>query len=82
MNVGRIKDTRVILSLKEARDYLSEKFHSQVPDIVSQVKTLQESDAVLRHPDDGIGRRNTGHKAGLYMHLRIGPYVCAEWNFG
>ncbi|XP_076897694.1 beta-galactosidase 12-like [Bidens hawaiensis] len=21
-------------------------------------------------------------KAGLYMHLRIGPFVCAEWNFG
>ncbi|KAF5947231.1 hypothetical protein HYC85_013188 [Camellia sinensis] len=21
-------------------------------------------------------------KAGLYVHLRIGPYVCAEWNFG
>ncbi|KAL6502563.1 Beta-galactosidase 5 [Orobanche hederae] len=20
--------------------------------------------------------------AGLYMNLRIGPYVCAEWNFG
>lgn len=20
--------------------------------------------------------------AGLYFHLRIGPYVCAEWNFG
>nr|XP_025673261.2 uncharacterized protein LOC112772513 [Arachis hypogaea] len=20
-------------------------------------------------------------KAGLYAHLRIGPYVCAEWNF-
>ncbi|XAR62547.1 Beta-galactosidase [Bertholletia excelsa] len=20
--------------------------------------------------------------AGLYLHLRIGPYVCAEWNFG
>ncbi|XP_071911096.1 beta-galactosidase-like [Coffea arabica] len=20
--------------------------------------------------------------AGLYAHLRIGPYVCAEWNFG
>lgn len=19
---------------------------------------------------------------GLYLHLRIGPYVCAEWNFG
>ncbi|KAK8928580.1 Beta-galactosidase 9 [Platanthera zijinensis] len=19
---------------------------------------------------------------GLYFHLRIGPYVCAEWNFG
>ncbi|AEE86646.1 Beta-galactosidase 3 [Arabidopsis thaliana] len=24
----------------------------------------------------------TIHKAGLYAHLRIGPYVCAEWNFG
>lgn len=22
------------------------------------------------------------HKAGLYVHLRIGPYICAEWNFG
>ncbi|KAL9229534.1 hypothetical protein vseg_004991 [Gypsophila vaccaria] len=21
-------------------------------------------------------------KAGLYAHLRLGPYVCAEWNFG
>ncbi|KAJ6840574.1 beta-galactosidase isoform X2 [Iris pallida] len=20
--------------------------------------------------------------AGLYLHLRIGPYACAEWNFG
>lgn len=20
--------------------------------------------------------------AGLYVHLRIGPYVCAEWNYG
>ncbi|XP_010483173.1 PREDICTED: beta-galactosidase 4 [Camelina sativa] len=22
------------------------------------------------------------HQAGLYVNLRIGPYVCAEWNFG
>ncbi|XP_028774228.1 beta-galactosidase-like [Neltuma alba] len=21
-------------------------------------------------------------QTGLYVHLRIGPYVCAEWNFG
>ncbi|KAL7153832.1 hypothetical protein ABFS83_04G194900 [Erythranthe nasuta] len=21
-------------------------------------------------------------EAGLYLHLRIGPYVCAEWNYG
>lgn len=21
-------------------------------------------------------------EAGLYVHLRVGPYVCAEWNFG
>lgn len=20
--------------------------------------------------------------AGLYVHVRIGPYVCAEWNYG
>lgn len=24
----------------------------------------------------------TIQQAGLYAHLRIGPYVCAEWNFG
>lgn len=24
----------------------------------------------------------TVQKKGLYVHLRIGPYVCAEWNFG
>ncbi|XP_077253122.1 beta-galactosidase 5-like [Tasmannia lanceolata] len=24
----------------------------------------------------------TVQKAGLYVHLRIGPYICAEWNFG
>lgn len=24
----------------------------------------------------------TVQRAGLYVHLRIGPYVCAEWNFG
>lgn len=22
------------------------------------------------------------HEAGMYVNLRIGPYVCAEWNFG
>ncbi|KAF3435751.1 hypothetical protein FNV43_RR22843 [Rhamnella rubrinervis] len=24
----------------------------------------------------------TVQKVGLYMHLRIGPYICSEWNFG
>ncbi|XP_031473527.1 beta-galactosidase 5-like [Nymphaea colorata] len=24
----------------------------------------------------------TVQRAGLFVHLRIGPYVCAEWNFG
>ncbi|KAL5999502.1 Beta-galactosidase 3 [Asimina triloba] len=24
----------------------------------------------------------TVQKAGMYVHLRIGPYACAEWNFG
>lgn len=22
------------------------------------------------------------NEAGLYVHLRLGPYICAEWNFG
>ncbi|KAL6212866.1 hypothetical protein ACLB2K_018081 [Fragaria x ananassa] len=39
-------------------------------------------------PSPGNGRYDlvrfirTVQKAGLYLHLRIGPYVCAEWNFG
>ncbi|GMI82557.1 beta-galactosidase 5 [Hibiscus trionum] len=24
----------------------------------------------------------TVQRLGLYVHLRIGPYICAEWNFG
>ncbi|KAK6939418.1 D-galactoside/L-rhamnose binding SUEL lectin domain [Dillenia turbinata] len=24
----------------------------------------------------------TVQKVGLFVHLRIGPYICAEWNFG
>ncbi|EPS70273.1 beta-galactosidase, partial [Genlisea aurea] len=24
----------------------------------------------------------TAQKSGLYVHLRIGPYICGEWNFG
>ncbi|XP_058110566.1 beta-galactosidase 5 [Magnolia sinica] len=24
----------------------------------------------------------TVQKAGMYVHLRVGPYACAEWNFG
>lgn len=60
-NSIRVK-TRVILSLKEAREYLSEKCDNQEPSIVSRVKTLQESAAVLRlSGDDGFGS-NTSHK--------------------
>ncbi|KAL2931138.1 Beta-galactosidase 5 [Bienertia sinuspersici] len=24
----------------------------------------------------------TVHKQGLYVNLRIGPYICGEWNIG
>lgn len=24
----------------------------------------------------------TVQEAGLFVHLRIGPYACAEWNYG
>ncbi|KAK3224226.1 hypothetical protein Dsin_011251 [Dipteronia sinensis] len=32
--------------------------------------------------NDLVRFMKTVQKAGLYAHLRIGPYVCAEWNFG
>ncbi|KAH6811906.1 beta-galactosidase 3, partial [Perilla frutescens var. frutescens] len=32
--------------------------------------------------NDLVGFVKLVQKAGLYLHLRIGPYVCAEWNFG
>ncbi|KAI8533042.1 hypothetical protein RHMOL_Rhmol11G0265300 [Rhododendron molle] len=31
---------------------------------------------------DLVGFIKMVQKAGLYVHLRIGPYICAEWNFG
>ncbi|GAB2219906.1 hypothetical protein Droror1_Dr00007546 [Drosera rotundifolia] len=31
---------------------------------------------------DLVGFIKTVQRAGLYVTLRIGPYVCAEWNFG
>ncbi|GAB2291812.1 hypothetical protein Dimus_026063 [Dionaea muscipula] len=31
---------------------------------------------------DLVGFIKTVQKVGLYVNLRIGPYVCAEWNFG
>ncbi|XP_073065657.1 beta-galactosidase 3-like [Primulina eburnea] len=31
---------------------------------------------------DLVGFVKLVQKAGLYLNLRIGPYVCAEWNFG
>ncbi|KAM7482640.1 hypothetical protein LguiB_007223 [Lonicera macranthoides] len=31
---------------------------------------------------DLVGFVKMVQKAGLYLHLRIGPYICAEWNFG
>eukprot|EP00250_Pteridium_aquilinum_P015845 c22797_g1_i1 orf=77-2668(+) len=31
---------------------------------------------------DLVGFLKVVHQAGLYVNLRIGPYVCAEWNYG
>ncbi|KAJ3282784.1 hypothetical protein HDU79_009662 [Rhizoclosmatium sp. JEL0117] len=47
----------------------------------------------LHEPEEGVYDFENGianlplflryaHNAGLYVILRIGPYVCAEWNFG
>ncbi|XP_072961559.1 beta-galactosidase 6 [Typha angustifolia] len=42
----------------------------------------------VRNKYDFEGRKDlvrfvkTVAEAGLYVHLRIGPYVCAEWNYG
>nr|CAC44501.1 beta-galactosidase [Fragaria x ananassa] len=32
--------------------------------------------------NDLVGFVKAVAEAGLYVHLRIGPYVCAEWNYG
>lgn len=32
--------------------------------------------------NDLVGFIKTIQRAGLYVHLRIGPYICSEWNFG
>ncbi|EPS69033.1 beta-galactosidase, partial [Genlisea aurea] len=32
--------------------------------------------------NDLVGFIKLVQKAGLYLNLRIGPYICAEWNFG
>lgn len=32
--------------------------------------------------NDLVGFIKTVQRAGLYVHLRIGPYICSEWNFG
>ncbi|PRQ33629.1 putative glycosidase [Rosa chinensis] len=32
--------------------------------------------------NDLVGFVKAVAAAGLYVHLRIGPYVCAEWNYG
>ncbi|KAM1313250.1 hypothetical protein ACFX2F_017300 [Malus domestica] len=51
------------------------------PPVAATTKTTLE-------PYNFKGRYNlvrflkTMQKAGLYAHLRIGPYVCVEWNFG
>lgn len=31
---------------------------------------------------DLVGFVKVVAQAGLYVNLRIGPYVCAEWNYG
>ncbi|KAG2673869.1 hypothetical protein I3760_13G109500 [Carya illinoinensis] len=42
----------------------------------------------VRNQYDFEGRKDlvkfvkTVADAGLYVHLRIGPYACAEWNYG
>ncbi|TVU47699.1 hypothetical protein EJB05_07306, partial [Eragrostis curvula] len=42
----------------------------------------------IHEPYDFEGRKDLAAfvkavaDAGLYVHLRIGPYVCAEWNYG
>jgi hypothetical protein len=57
---------RVILSVKEARDYLSEKRDSLKPSIESGVKTVQESAAVLRLPSEEKLSSSTSHKMDVH----------------
>ncbi|KAE7999358.1 hypothetical protein FH972_003798 [Carpinus fangiana] len=57
---------RVILSVKEARDYLSEKRDNLKPSIKSGVKTVQESAAVFRLPSEEGFRSSTSHKLDVH----------------
>lgn len=47
-----------------------------------------EAGLVMHLQYDFEGRKDlvkfvkTVAEAGLLVHLRIGPYVCAEWNYG
>uniref|UniRef100_A0A7S3CWF6 Beta-galactosidase n=1 Tax=Palpitomonas bilix TaxID=652834 RepID=A0A7S3CWF6_9EUKA len=36
----------------------------------------------FEHPFDVARFMMEAHRAGLYVFLRVGPYVCAEWNYG
>ena len=46
------------------------------------------SDSEAFSYDFGTGRRNLtrflaeAHKQGLYVFLRVGPFICSEWNYG
>ncbi|MFS8034186.1 putative beta-galactosidase [Helianthus anomalus] len=52
-------------------------FFAELPD-----KDLYQYDYYFENRYDLVKFINLIKEAGFYVHLRIGPYACAEWNFG
>lgn len=61
-------------------------FYSSISQIKHQFFFFFSVDVGLQYNFEGrydlVQFIKTVQKVGLYVNLRIGPYVCAEWNYG
>lgn len=77
------------MSLLKERFNLSHILFNILHRLLAYVKLLHtciKSKVILQYHFAGrydlVKFVNLVGKAGLMLHLRIGPYACAEWNFG
>ncbi|KAJ8650932.1 hypothetical protein MRB53_003955 [Persea americana] len=88
-----VVDVRYKLSQSKFGNFEKSQIYTQVSRLGNHAPTIGSTPmdrgliAPLRlatgRPQERIGRFiKLVKQAGLYVHLQIGPYVCAEWNFG